>query len=87
MHTKLSLKMLRDYPGEQVIWNQDRPIAYLNCADASVEEFTALERLIVQAPATLKALELAYRELDARMLANNPVLIAVQEAIRKARGE
>ena len=49
-HTKLYFKMLRDDPAEQVIWNQERPIAYLNCADASIEEFVQLENMIQSVP-------------------------------------
>lgn len=53
-HTKLYLKTMREEPDQQVIWNQERPIAYLNRADASVEEFVELENLIQSAPELIK---------------------------------
>ena len=56
-HTKLYLKTMRDDPREQVIWNQERPIAYLNCADANAAEFVELENTITTAPVLLEALK------------------------------
>ena len=55
-HTKLYFKMLHDDPSQQVLWNQERPIAYLDRADAGVAEFVELENLIQAAPKMLEAL-------------------------------
>jgi hypothetical protein len=46
----LRLVTLNDDPCEQVIWNQDRPIAYLNRGDSTLDEFIELENLIQAAP-------------------------------------
>ena len=57
-HKILRMVTLREDPSEQVIWNQERPIAYLNRADASIDEFVELENIIQTAPELLKALVL-----------------------------
>ena len=46
----LRLVTLNDDPREQVIWNQDRPIAYLNRGDSTLDEFIEPENLIQASP-------------------------------------
>lgn len=46
----LRLVTLNDDPREQVVWNQDRPIAYLNRGDSTLDEFIELENLVQASP-------------------------------------
>ena len=88
-HKELRTIELREDPDEMVVWNQERPIAYLNRGDASGAEFEELQSLIAAAPEMLEALEnvrwwlLEYEKAPP----NSAVISEIDEALRKVKGE
>ena len=92
-HKTLRLVTYKEDPSEQVIWNQERPIAYLNRGDATIDEFIELENLIQNAPELLEALEATLETLACWKLecpyawddGDENAVAQATEAIRKAK--
>ncbi len=80
LHEHLEIRTMRDDPCDEVIWNQDGPIAYIQRADADLAEWTQLENLIQAAPHMLKSL------LEIKELLGPDSEYCVSPADREPRG-